>query len=100
MNRSAGAQERGRLEHRQPHQHAEDHRELADLGAQRRGSAVVRRRSNLCYGRWMWADAAPAKKQIGRIGVWLSSPSRAPFAAARDATRRLEAAGYGALWLN
>jgi probable F420-dependent oxidoreductase len=48
----------------------------------------------------MWSDAATAKQQLGRIGVWLSGPSRAPFAEAGDAARRLESAGYGALWLN
>jgi probable F420-dependent oxidoreductase len=48
----------------------------------------------------MWSDAATAKEQLGRVGVWLSGPSRAPFAEAADAARRLESAGYGALWLN
>jgi probable F420-dependent oxidoreductase len=48
----------------------------------------------------MWADAATAKDQIGRVSAWFGALSRAPFAEARDAARRIEAAGYRALWLS
>jgi probable F420-dependent oxidoreductase len=48
----------------------------------------------------MWADAATAKDQLGRIGAWFGALPRAPFADGRDAARRLEAAGYRALWIS
>jgi len=48
----------------------------------------------------VWADAAIARQQLGRVGVWLGALSSAPWAAARDAVRRIEALGYGALWIN
>jgi probable F420-dependent oxidoreductase len=48
----------------------------------------------------VWADAAVARQQLGRIGVWLGALSTAPWAAARDAARRIEALGFGALWVN
>lgn len=47
-----------------------------------------------------WADAATARRQLGRIGVWLGALSAAPWAAAREAARRIEAVGFGALWIN
>jgi probable F420-dependent oxidoreductase len=47
-----------------------------------------------------WADAATTRRQLGRVGVWLGALSAAPWAAARDAVRRIEALGYGALWVN
>jgi probable F420-dependent oxidoreductase len=48
----------------------------------------------------VWADAATARQQLGRIGVWWGGLSAAPWAAARDAAQRIEALGYSALWLN
>jgi probable F420-dependent oxidoreductase len=47
-----------------------------------------------------WADGATAREQLGRVGVWLGGLGRTPWPEARDAARRIEAAGYGALWLS
>jgi probable F420-dependent oxidoreductase len=48
----------------------------------------------------MWADGAKARAQLGEIGVWLAVLSRTPWAQAREAVGRIEAAGYRALWIN
>jgi probable F420-dependent oxidoreductase len=47
-----------------------------------------------------WADGEGARAQLGTAGVWLGILSRTPWAAARDAAARIEAAGYRALWIN
>jgi probable F420-dependent oxidoreductase len=47
-----------------------------------------------------WADAGTAREQVGRVGVWLGGLGRTPWPEAREAARRIEAAGYGALWLS
>jgi probable F420-dependent oxidoreductase len=47
-----------------------------------------------------WADAAVARAQLGRVGVWLGALSREPWSAVRAAEQRIEALGYTALWLN
>jgi probable F420-dependent oxidoreductase len=47
-----------------------------------------------------WADGAGAREQLGRVGVWLGGLGRTPWPEARDAARRIEALGYGALWLS
>jgi probable F420-dependent oxidoreductase len=47
-----------------------------------------------------WADGATAREQVGRVGVWLGGLGRTPWPEASDAARRIEAAGYGALWLS
>jgi probable F420-dependent oxidoreductase len=47
-----------------------------------------------------WADAGTAREQLGRVGVWLGGLGRTPWPEAREAARRIEAAGYGALWLS
>jgi probable F420-dependent oxidoreductase len=47
-----------------------------------------------------WADGAAAREQLGRVGVWMGGLGRAPWPEARDAARRIESLGYGALWLS
>ena len=47
-----------------------------------------------------WADGAAAREQVGRVGVWLGGLGRTPWPEARDAARRIEELGYGALWLS
>jgi probable F420-dependent oxidoreductase len=47
-----------------------------------------------------WADGAAAREQVGRVGVWLGGLGRTPWPEARDAARRIDALGYGALWLS
>jgi probable F420-dependent oxidoreductase len=47
-----------------------------------------------------WADAATARAQLGRVGVWFGGLGHAPWADARDAAREVERLGYGALWLS
>jgi probable F420-dependent oxidoreductase len=47
-----------------------------------------------------WADGATAREQLGRVGVWLGGLGRTAWPEARDAARRIEALGYGALWLS
>jgi probable F420-dependent oxidoreductase len=47
-----------------------------------------------------WADPDTARAQLGRIGVWFGGLGWAPWPVARDAARRVEALGYGALWLS
>lgn len=47
-----------------------------------------------------WADGATARAQLGRVGVWFGGLGRTPWAQARDVARRIEAAGYGALWIS
>jgi probable F420-dependent oxidoreductase len=47
-----------------------------------------------------WADPAAAGAQLGRVGVWLGGLGRVSWADGRDAARRIEAAGYGALWIS
>lgn len=47
-----------------------------------------------------WADADAARAQLGRVGVWFGGLGAAPWPAARDAARRIEELGYGALWLS
>jgi probable F420-dependent oxidoreductase len=47
-----------------------------------------------------WADAATARAQLGRVGVWFGGLGQAPWADARDAAREVERLGYGALWLS
>lgn len=47
-----------------------------------------------------WADPDTARAQLGRVGAWFGGLGWAPWDAARDAARRVEALGYGALWLS
>jgi probable F420-dependent oxidoreductase len=47
-----------------------------------------------------WADPATAKAQLGRVGVWLGPLGRQPWSVERDAARRIEELGYGALWIS
>lgn len=47
-----------------------------------------------------WADADTARAQLGRVGVWFGGLGRGPWREARDAARRVEQLGYGALWLS
>jgi probable F420-dependent oxidoreductase len=47
-----------------------------------------------------WADANTARAQLGRVGVWFGGLGAAPWPQARDAARRIEELGYGALWLS
>jgi probable F420-dependent oxidoreductase len=47
-----------------------------------------------------WADGEGARAQLGTVGVWLGILSRTPWAVAREAVARIEAAGYRALWIN
>lgn len=47
-----------------------------------------------------WADADAARARLGRVGVWFGGLGWAPWAQARDAARRVEELGYGALWLS
>jgi len=47
-----------------------------------------------------WADPTTAGAQLGRIGVWLGGLGRVSWAEGREAARRVEAAGYGALWIS
>jgi probable F420-dependent oxidoreductase len=47
-----------------------------------------------------WADGATARAQLGRVGVWLGALGREPWPAAAAAARRIEALGYGALWIS
>jgi len=47
-----------------------------------------------------WADPDTARAQLGRVGVWFGGLGWAPWDVARDAARRIEALGYGALWLS
>ncbi|HWI72911.1 MAG TPA: TIGR03620 family F420-dependent LLM class oxidoreductase [Baekduia sp.] len=47
-----------------------------------------------------WAEAGTARRQVGRVGVWLGGLGRTPWPEAREAAQRIEAAGYGALWLS
>jgi probable F420-dependent oxidoreductase len=47
-----------------------------------------------------WADADTARAQLGRVGVWFGGLGWAPWSKARDAARRIEELGYGALWLS
>jgi probable F420-dependent oxidoreductase len=47
-----------------------------------------------------WADAATAKAQLGRVGVWLGALSGTPWTVARAAAQRIEQLGYEALWLS
>jgi probable F420-dependent oxidoreductase len=47
-----------------------------------------------------WADPATAGAQLGRVGVWLGGLGRERWPAGRDGAKRVEAAGYGALWIS
>jgi probable F420-dependent oxidoreductase len=47
-----------------------------------------------------WADPATAGAQLGRVGVWMGGLGSVSWADGRDAARRIEAAGYGALWIS
>jgi probable F420-dependent oxidoreductase len=47
-----------------------------------------------------WADPATAGAQLGRVGVWLGGLGRVSWADGAAAARRIEAAGYGALWIS
>jgi probable F420-dependent oxidoreductase len=47
-----------------------------------------------------WADGGQAREQLGRVGVWLGGLGRTPWPEVRDAARRIEELGYGALWLS
>lgn len=47
-----------------------------------------------------WANADTARDQLGRVGVWFGGLGRAPWPQAREAARRIEDLGYGALWLS
>lgn len=47
-----------------------------------------------------WADPDAARAQLGRVGVWFGGLGGAPWDAAREAARRVEDLGYGALWLS
>lgn len=47
-----------------------------------------------------WANPDQARAQLGRVGVWFGGLGWAPWDAARDAAQRIEALGYGALWLS
>lgn len=47
-----------------------------------------------------WADADTARGQLGRVGVWFGGLGWAPWPQAREAARRIEDLGYGALWLS
>ncbi|WCB96221.1 hypothetical protein DSM104299_04977 [Baekduia alba] len=48
----------------------------------------------------VWADGAQTREQLGRVGVWLGPIGRASWPEARAAARRIEALGYGALWIS
>jgi probable F420-dependent oxidoreductase len=48
----------------------------------------------------LWADGAEAKRQLGRVGVWLGALGSAPWSEAAAAARRIEALGYSALWIS
>jgi probable F420-dependent oxidoreductase len=48
----------------------------------------------------VWADGAEARRQLGRVGVWLGGIGREPWAAAQIAARRIEELGYSALWIS
>ncbi|MBM4420233.1 MAG: TIGR03620 family F420-dependent LLM class oxidoreductase [Chloroflexi bacterium] len=43
-------------------------------------------------------DGREAAKQLGPVGVWTNLLERLPIARATDVAKRIEAAGYGALW--
>jgi probable F420-dependent oxidoreductase len=47
-----------------------------------------------------WAEAGDARRQVGRVGMWLGGLGREPWPETRAAAQRIEAAGYGALWLS
>jgi probable F420-dependent oxidoreductase len=47
-----------------------------------------------------WADGAAAREQLARVGVWLGALGRASWPSAAAAARRIEALGYGALWIS
>jgi probable F420-dependent oxidoreductase len=48
----------------------------------------------------VWADGAEARAQLGRVGVWLGALGRTAWPEARAAAARIEALGYGALWIS
>ena len=44
------------------------------------------------------AQPEAVRRQIGRVGVWLGPIGLLPACEERAAVRRIEAAGYGAIW--
>ena len=48
----------------------------------------------------IWADGAEAKRQLGRVGVWLGALGFAPWEDAAAAAQRVEELGYSALWIS